>query len=163
MKKLLLVLTVLLSTYSLTAQGFGAAISGGYLSEIEGFGASADLIYEIDEKWGVSTNATYSVADAGSIRAKWFAVDLNGRYKVYDEAYVLAGGEYLNITLKQGGLGVGSIMSESETSNGEFGINAGAGYKYNIIDNVNVFTEVKYVIIDPAGYFHARLGLQFDF
>lgn len=148
----------------MTAQGFGAAISGGYLSEIEGFGATADLIYEIDEKWGVSTDATYSVADAGSTRAKWFIIDLNGRYKVYDEAYILAGGEYLNITLKQGGLGLGAVTTtEFETSNGEFGFNAGAGYKYNIIDNVNVFTEVKYVIIDPAGYFHARLGLQFDF
>lgn len=162
MKKLLFTLLILVSTFSVNAQGFGAAVSGGFLSEIGSFGATADLIYEFTEKWGVSTDATYSVADANTTRAKWFAVDLNARYKVYDEVYLLGGGEYLNITLKQQGLGGGSIGRESETSSNDFGINAGAGYKYNIIDNVNVFAEAKYVILD-AGYFHARLGLLFDF
>ncbi len=162
MKKLLFVLAIVLSVHTARSQGFGASISGGYLSEIEAFGASADLIYDITEKWGVSTNGTFAVADAGSLRTKWFAIDLNARYKVYDEFYVLGGGEYLNITLKEGGLGGGTIEQESEISNSEFGVNAGAGYKYNIIDNVNVFAEAKYVILDAA-YFHARLGLQFDF
>lgn len=162
MKKTIFILLLLISFYNAKAQGFGAAVSGGYLTEIGSFGATADLIYEFSEKWGVSTDATYSVADAKSTRAKWFAVDLNARYKVYDEVYLLGGGEYLSITLKQQGLGGGSIGQESETSSNDFGFNAGAGYKYNIIDNVNVFAEAKYVILD-AGYFHARLGLLFDF
>ncbi|AVI51849.1 hypothetical protein C5O00_12040 [Pukyongia salina] len=162
MKKTIFILLLLVSFYNAMAQGFGAAVSGGYLTEIGSFGATGDLIYEFSEKWGVSTDATYSVADAKSTRAKWFAVDLNARYKVYDEVYLLGGGEYLSITLKQQGLGGGSIGQESETSSNDFGFNAGAGYKYNIIDNVNVFAEAKYVILD-AGYFHARLGLLFDF
>jgi opacity protein-like surface antigen len=162
MKKLLIVLILVLCGYTAKAQGFGASFSAGYLSEIESIGGSLDLIYDFTEKWGVSTNATYSVADVRSLRTKWFAVDLNARYKVYDELYVLGGGEYLSITLKEGGLGGGSISQQSEISGNEFGINTGAGYKYNIIDNVNVFAEVKYVILD-ASYFHARLGMQFDF
>ncbi len=163
MKKYLFVLAVLLGGYSVSAQGFGAAISGGYLSEIDGFGGTADLIYSIDEKWSVASDVTYSVADSGPTRNKWFIVDLNAQYKVYDEAYVLGGGEYLSMTLKSGGLGAGSIGTEFETTNNEFGFNAGAGYRYKIIDNVSVFTEVKYVFVDPSGYFHARLGLHFDF
>lgn len=162
MKNILSILLIFCGAFSMSAQGFGAAISGGYLSELDGFGASGDLIYELDEHWGVSTNATFAVADAKETRAKWFAIDLNGRYKVYDELYLLAGGEYLNITLKTLGLGGGSIGQESKVSNADFGINVGTGYKYNIIDNVNVFAEAKYVIID-TGYFHARLGLSFDF
>jgi len=163
MKKILFFFAVLAGSYTMSAQGFGGAISGGYLSEIEGFGGTVDLIYNIDDKWSVATDATYSVADSGPTRNKWFIVDLNARYKVFDEAYLLGGGEYLSINLKSGGLGAGSIGPEIETSNSEFGFNAGAGYKYRIIDNVSVFTEVKYVVIDPAGYFHARLGLYFDF
>ncbi len=162
MKKILFILAFTTGILSTQAQGFGASVSGGYLSEIDAIGASGDLIYEFNEKWGVSTNATFAVADEKSTRAKWFAVDLNGRYKVISELYVLAGGEYLNITLKQLGLGGGSIGQESEISDGEFGINVGSGYKYNLIDNVSIFAEAKYVILEE-GYFHARLGLQFDF
>lgn len=162
MKKLFIFSILFFTAFAINAQGFGAAVSGGYLSELDGIGASGDLIYEFDEHWGVSTNATYAVADETDTRAKWFAVDLNGRYKVYDELYLLAGGEYLSITLKGLGLGGGSITGESKVTNSDFGINVGSGYKYNLLDNVNVFAEAKYVIID-TGYFHARLGLQFDF
>ena len=163
MKKILFFFVVLAGSYTMTAQGFGGAISGGYLSEIDGFGGTVDLIYNIDEKWSVATDATYSVADSGPTRNKWFIVDLNAQYKVYAGAYVLGGGEYLSATIKSGGLGAGSIGPEIETTTNEFGFNAGAGYRYKIVDNVNVFTEVKYVVIDPTGYFHARLGLHFDF
>lgn len=88
-------------------------------------------------------------------------VDLNGRYKVIDELYLLAGGEYISLTVKNTGLGGGSIQGESEVTETDFGINLGSGYKYNIMDNVNVFAEVKYVIIEQ-GYLHARLGILFD-
>jgi hypothetical protein len=162
MKKLLFILAFCISAFSANAQGFGVGISGGYLSELDGIGASGDLIYDLDEHWGIATNATFAVAEGDANRAKWFAVDLNAHYKVYKQLYLLAGGEYLNITIKQLGLGGGSIGQESKASNGDFGINVGSGYKYNLIDNVNIFAEAKYVIID-TGYFHARLGLQFDF
>lgn len=163
MKKLLVLLTVLLGMYTMNAQGWGVSVSGGYLTEIAGIGFSADVIYDITEKFGVSTDVTYSVADVGSTRAKWFAVDLNGHYKVIEEFYLLAGGEYLNVTLKELGLGGGSpLNNKSTTSGSEFGFNLGTGYKYNLINNVNIFAEAKYVIMDVS-YFHARLGLQFDF
>ncbi len=162
MKKLLILLTVLLGTYTMNAQGWGVSISGGYLSEIESIGVSGDVIYDITEKFGVSANGTYSVSDVKSTRAKWFALDINGRYKVIDELYMLAGGEYLSITIKELGLGGGSIGGKSTTDSSEFGFNVGTGYKYNLIDNVSIFAEAKYVIMEIA-YFHARLGLQFDF
>lgn len=162
MKKIIVIIAVFIAGFNLNAQEWGVGVSGGYLTEIEGFGATADIIYNISEKFGVSTDITYSVADQSSTRAKWLALDLNARYKVIDELYALAGGQYLNVTLKELGLGGGSINPENELSSSDFGINVGTGYKYNIVDNVNIFAEAKYVILE-AGYFHARLGLLFDF
>ena len=163
MKKIIFFVTTLLSIYGVQAQGFGVGISGGYLTELEGFGGSVDLISEISEKWGVSATFTYAVKDKGGIRSKWTAVDFNGRYKVIEELYLLVGGEYLYVNLRQLGLGGGNPISTEITIKGsEFGLNLGTGYIYNIADNVNVFTEVKYVIME-LGYLHARLGLIFDF
>ncbi len=163
MKKIIFFAIVFLSIYGVQAQGFGAGISGGYLTELEGFGASVDLISEIDEKWGVSATFTYAVADKSGVRSKWSIVDLNGRYKVIEELYLLVGGEYLYVNLRQLGLGGGDPLSQGLTKKvSDFGLNLGTGYIYNIADNVNVFTEVKYVIME-LGYLHARLGLIFDF
>lgn len=161
MKKILLVLMMFTATATF-AQGLSVGISGGYLSELDGFGGSGDVIYNFDDKFAVATNATYAVAEEGSTRAKWFAVDLNGHYKLIEEFYLLAGGQYLSITLKELGLGGGSINPATQVSGNDFGINVGSGYKYNLVDNVNIFAEAKYVIIE-TGYFHARIGLQFDF
>ena len=163
MKKIIFFAILFLSIYGVQAQTFGAGISGGYLTELEGFGGSVDLVSEITEKWGVSAVFTYAVADKSGIRSKWTVVDFNGRYKVIDELYLLVGGEYLYVNLKELGLGGGDPLSSERTIKGsDFGLNLGTGYIYNIADNVNVFTEVKYVIMD-LGYLHARLGLIFDF
>ena len=163
MKKIIFIAIALLGINGVQAQGFGMGISGGYLSELEGFGGSVDLISEIDEKWGVAATFTYAVADKDGIRSKWTIVDLNGRYKVIEELYLLAGGEYLSVNLKELGLGGGDPLSAERSLKGsEFGVNVGTGYIYNIADNVNVFAEVKYVIME-LGYLHARLGLIFDF
>lgn len=163
MKKIIFFVTTLLSIYGVQAQGFGVGISGGYLTELEGFGGSVDLIYEIDEKWGASSTFTYAVEDKGGERWKWSIVDLNGRYKVIEELYLLVGGEYRSVNVKELGLGGGNPLSTERTREGsDFGLNLGTGYIYNIADNVNVFAEVKYVIME-LGYLHARLGLIFDF
>ena len=160
MKKLSLLLFLFVATNAFS-QGVSLGISGGYLTELDGFGGSADVIYNINEKFAVATNATFAAADEKNFRNKWFIVDLNGHYKVIEEFYLLAGGEYLNVTIKDLGLGGGGIGPGGEQSGDEFGVNVGAGYKYNILDNVNVVAEAKYVILDVS-YFHARLGLQFD-
>lgn len=163
MKRLILILSLIMVAPATFAQGFGIGVSGGYLSEIDGFGGSADLIYEFNEKFGVSTNATFSVADIQSLRRKWWIMDLNFRYKVYDEWYVFAGGEYLSETFKELGLGGGNPIGgvTPDIDSNYFGANIGTGYKYNIMDNVNVFADVKYVAIE-SGYVHTRIGLQFD-
>jgi len=163
MKKLFFLLVTIGSMYGAQAQGFGMGVAAGYLTELDGFGASADLIYELDERWGVSSTFTYAVSDKESLRSKWTILDVNARYKVYDEFYLLAGGEYLSANLKLLGLGGGNPSGGDISSKvTDFGINAGTGYKYNLMDNVNVYAEVKYVFID-AGYIHGKLGLLFDF
>lgn len=164
MKRILLVIVLAISAPSAIAQGFGLGISGGYLSEIDGFGGSADLIYEVNEKFGVSTNATFSQAENKSLRRKWWILDLNLRYKVYDEWYVFGGGEYLSETFKDTGLGGGNPIGGDvpDENSSYFGANIGTGYKYNLMDNVNLFADVKYVAIENS-YFHTRLGIQFDF
>jgi len=163
MKKIYFLAFTFFAICGAQAQGFGIGVGAGYLSEIEGFGGSADLIYEFDEHWGVSSTFTYSVADKEGVRAKWTIVDVNARYTVYDALYLLAGGEYLSVNLKLLGLGAGNpIGAEQKFSESNFGVNVGTGYKYNLVDNVNVFAEVKYVLMDQ-GYIHGKLGLIFDF
>ncbi|HBR53761.1 MAG TPA: hypothetical protein EYN07_05990 [Flavobacteriaceae bacterium] len=162
MKKILLTLAIVLSAYISQAQEFGAAIHAGYLTEIDAIGAGADLTYDFNEKWGLTASGTFASAEGGGIRNKWFALDLNGRYNVIDKLYVLAGGEYLSLTVKNLGIGGGVIGDESSVTDTEFGINLGTGYRYNIVDNVSVFAEVKYVVLE-AGYVHARAGLHFGF
>jgi len=162
MKNFFFLVITLLSLYGAQAQGFGIGLSGGYLSELDGFGGSLDLIYELDEKWGVNSTFTFATADETGVRSKWTILDLNARYKVYDEFYLLAGGEYISINIKELGLGGGNpIGGSSEVEDSDFGINAGTGYKYNIADNVNIFAEVKYVFLDQ-GYVHGKLGVLFD-
>lgn len=163
MKKIYLLAIALMGCYGMNAQGFAGAISGGYLTELDGIGGSADLIYEIDEKFGIAGTFTFAAADDSGARAKWTALDLNARYNVIGGLYGFAGGEYLSVNIKELGLGGGNPLSAGPAvTDSEFGINVGAGYIYNLVDNVNIFADVKYVILD-AGYVHSRLGLLFDF
>ncbi|MGJ8666159.1 MAG: hypothetical protein ACSHW7_07325 [Patiriisocius sp.] len=169
MKKVLFLGCFICSIAASKAQGFKAGFGVGYLTEIDGGGGSVDLIYELDEKWGIGNTNTFSVATLDSDdRLKWFAVDLNARYKVYEEFYVFAGGEYLSQTLNVKSSVGGFVINSDPVSESFFGGNLGGGYKLHIVSNVNAFGEVKYTIIDAgttggSGYVHARLGLVFDF
>ena len=163
MKKIYFLAFTFFAIYGVQAQGFGIGVGAGYLSELEGFGGSADLIYEFDEHWGVSSTFTYAVADKDGVRSKWTIFDVNARYKVYEELYLLAGGEYLSANLRLLGLGGGDPTGgEGAFTDSEYGVNLGTGYTYNLVDNVNIFAEVKYVLMD-VGYVHGRLGLRFNF
>jgi opacity protein-like surface antigen len=163
MRKIFFVIIAILGFTTLQAQGFGIGLSGGFLSELDGIGGTADLIYELDEHWGVSTSYTFATRDDTGVRAKWNVIDLNARYVVYDEFYLLAGGEYLKINLKQLGLSGGNPVGGDQVADAsEYGANAGVGYKYNLVDNVNLFAEMKYAFVD-AGYVHGKFGIRFDF
>ncbi len=163
MKKIILIATIIFASVQLQAQEFGLAAHGGYLTEIDAIGAGIDLNYDFSEKWGISTATVFAATDNGGIRNKWFAVDLNARYYVVDKLYAFAGGEYLSLTVKSLGLGGGAFLSStSTTKDSEFGVNLGTGYRYNLVDNINLFAEVKYVLLD-AGYVHAKAGIHFSF
>ncbi|RDK85347.1 outer membrane beta-barrel protein [Marinirhabdus gelatinilytica] len=162
MKKIVFIIAILFTTVTVQAQEFGIGVHGGYLTELEGVGGGLDLNYDFNEKWGVAFGGTFAVDEDFGVRNKWFALDLNGRYYVVDKLYAFAGGEYLSITVKTLGLGGGSLESESEVSDSDFGVNLGTGYRYNIIDNVNLYAEIKYVLLD-AGYVHAKAGIHFSF
>ena len=162
MKKILIIIVILIGTVTTKAQEFGLAVHGGYLTEIDAIGAGLDLNYDFNEKWGVSTATVFAITENNGIRDKWFAVDLNARYYVVDKFYAFAGGEYLSLTVKNLGLGGGFLNTESTVKDSEFGVNLGTGYRYNIVDNVNLFAEVKYVLLD-AGYVHAKAGVHFSF
>ncbi|WP_432410411.1 outer membrane protein [Rasiella sp. SM2506] len=163
MKKIILIATIIFTSLQMQAQEFGLGIHGGYLTEIDAIGAGVDLNYDFNEKWGVSTATVFSAIDDGGIRNKWFAIDLNARYYVVDKLYAFAGGEYLSLTVKSLGLGSGVFLDSEETvKDSEFGVNLGTGYRYNLVDNINLFAEVKYVALD-AGYVHAKAGVHFSF
>ena len=103
MKKLLLLLCFFAGFSITQAQeqnfddvGFKAGFAAGYLSEIESFGGSVDLIYQLNDKWSIGNTNMFSVGGLpGTDRLSWFTLDLNTRYKVYDEFYILVGGQYL--------------------------------------------------------------------
>ncbi|GEQ86549.1 hypothetical protein ULMS_20570 [Patiriisocius marinistellae] len=170
MKKVLFLICMVCGISAVNAQGFKAGFGVGYLTEIDGVGVSADLIYEFDEKWGIGNTNTFSTAEFnGSDRINWFAIDLNARYKVYKELYVLAGGEYLSQSLKTKNLFGGFQIGDATFKDSSFGANVGAGYKIHLVSNVNLFGEIKYTTlsldrgVENSGYIHARVGLLFDF
>ena len=102
MKKLLLLLCFFAGFSVIQAQdqyndskGFKAGFAAGYLSEIESFGGSVDLIYQLDQKWSIANTTLFTVSELPSKeRLKWFSMDLNARYNVYDKFYMLAGGQF---------------------------------------------------------------------
>lgn len=162
MKNIVLLLIVLSTVFTTKAQEFGTAIHVGYLTEIDAIGFGADLTYDINDTWGVATNATFAFSEVGEDNLNWIGLDLNAHYTFFDELYALAGGEYLSQTFKDKSTVGGFTLGEDKITTSDFGVNVGAGYRYNLVDNVSLFAEVKYVILE-AGYVHARVGMHFGF
>tara|TARA_B100000795_G_scaffold263296_1_gene242271 strand:- start:50013 stop:50549 length:537 start_codon:yes stop_codon:yes gene_type:complete len=177
MKKVLLLLC-LLAGFSITqaqdqyndSRGLKAGFAVGYISEISSIGGSLDLIYELDNKWSIGNTNMFTVNELpNKERLKWFTSDLNARYKVYNELYLLAGGQVLFETLIEKTFIGGFVSGEQTITNSKFGGNIGAGYKYHLISNANIFVEIKYTRLGSestpvisSGYMQARIGMVFD-
>lgn len=174
MKKSLLLLCLLVGFSFIQAQeqnsddaGFRAGFAVGYLSEIQSIGGSVDLIYQLNDKWSIGNTNMFSVGGLpGTDRLSWFTLDLNTRYKVYDEFYILVGGQYLfeEKTIKDD-----TFLENKKIRDQNFGANIGAGYIYHLLSNVNVFAEIKYTIlanesvpVESSGFMQARIGMVFD-
>ena len=177
MKKLLLLLFIFGGFSMLQAQekyndtkGFRAGFAAGYLLEIESIGGSIDLIYQIDNKWSIANTNLFTVNELpNKERLKWFTSDLNARYNVFDEFYVLAGGQFLNQTLIAKTYIGGFESGEQTIGSANFGANIGAGYIYHLLSNANVFVELKYTLLaneseplQSSSYLQARIGMVFD-
>jgi hypothetical protein len=177
MKKLLLLLCFFAGFSITQAQeqnfddvGFKAGFAAGYLSEIESFGGSVDLIYQLNDKWSIGNTNMFTVSELPSKeRLKWFTMDLNARYKVYDAFYMLAGGQFLYQTFMEKTYVGGFESDEQAVKSSNFGANIGAGYIYPLINNANVFIEIKYTMlsnesepIETSSYMQARIGMVFD-
>ena len=177
MKKLLLLLCFFAGFTVIQAQeqyndskGFRAGFAAGYLSEIESIGGSVDLIYQLDQKWSIANTTLFTVSELPSKeRLKWFSIDMNARYKVYDAFYMLAGGQFLFQTLIEKTYIGGFESGEQVVKDSNFGANIGAGYIYHLLSNVNIFAEIKYTLlavesvpVASSGYMQARIGMVFD-
>jgi opacity protein-like surface antigen len=164
MKKILVVIALLAVTGFTTksiAQEFGGAMHVGYLTEIETVGFGGSLLYEFNKNWGVAAGGTFAVR-SGEEDLRWIAADLDVHYTFFEGLYALAGGQYLSMRTKKNEVLNGFVTGESIETNSDFGANLGAGYRYNLMDNVSVYTEIKYVTV-ASGYMDARLGLHFGF
>ena len=164
MKKYIVLFVMIAGFATASAQGFKAGFGAGYLTEFDTGAASADLLYEVTEKIGVGTTFGFGVSEFNDdVRNTIFFIDVNGRYKAYKELYLLAGVQYISNSFSEKGGNILPMSGSLPESTSDIGANLGTGYVLNIIDNVNVFGEVKYTFIEDNGYLHARLGLLFSF
>ena len=175
MKKLLLLLCLLAGFSFIQAQEqnsddawFKAGFAAGYLSEIESFGGSVDLIYQLNDKWSIGNTNMFSVGSlTKSDRLSWLTLDFNLRYRVYDEFYTFVGGQYLFETKTEKEFN--GLTGDDKIKEQYFGANIGAGYIYHLLSNANVFVELKYTLladesvpVQSSGYMQARIGMVFD-
>ena len=152
------------------SKGFGACFAASYLSEIDAVGGSVDLLYKFNEKWSIANTNLFTVSKLPSEeRLKWFSMDINARYNVYDTFYMLAGGQFLYETFIEKVLVGGFVSGEQAIRSSNFGANIGGGYIYHLLNNANIFVEVKYTILaeeskplKSSGYMQARIGMVFD-
>ena len=150
------------------SKGFRAGFAAGYLSEIESFGGSVDLLYQINQKWSIGNTNMFSVGGLPeSDRLSWLTLDFNLRYRVYDEFYTLVGGQYIFETKTEKEFN--GLTSDYKIKEQYFGANIGAGYIYHLLSNANVFVELKYTLladesvpVESSGYMQARIGMVFD-
>ena len=147
-----------------------------YGSEIEKPGFVLGSEFFISEKVSITPDFTYyfpnkesQVISSSKIEVKANLWELNGNIHYYFvnksniSFYGLGGINYshASVKYKQTDTDTGQIESQFDVSDGEIGINLGAGANFPIRSNFTPFTEVKYVAAS-TDQLVISAGLKFD-
>lgn len=135
-----------------------------YGSEIENIGIGANAEFPIAENLTISPSLIYYFPkEEFGIKWSWFEVNGNANYYFVNEdnigVYALGGLNYSSIKVSYDeSLGFGGSSSASD---GEFGLNLGAGANFDLGGSITPFAELKYVIIN-GGQLVAGAGVKFS-
>lgn len=166
MKTKLLVLTV----FTFFAGIFSSAAQentrlGGmvaYGTEIESIGLGVNAEFPVMENFTIAPSFLYYFPkEEAGIDMEWWELNANANYYfVNNESigfYGLAGLNYSNVSIDYGGMFGGT----ADASDGEFGLNLGAGANFEIGSSIIPFAEARYVIID-GGQLVIGAGVKFN-
>ncbi|MBT0606704.1 outer membrane protein [Aequorivita echinoideorum] len=126
---------------------------GGFLaygSEIENLGIGVNAEFGIIENLSVVPSFIYYLPkNENSVKLNWWELNGDVHYTVLPtesvNLYALAGLNYTHVSVEIDGFDFGS-----EGSDGNIGLNLGAGVDFNLDGNILPFAELKYVIMDPG-------------
>lgn len=135
-----------------------------YGSEIESVGVGANAEFPIAENLTISPSLIYYFPrEEYGIKWSWLEVNANANYYFVNEeslgVYAIGGLNYSSIKVSYDeSLGFGGGSSASD---GEFGLNLGAGANFDLGGSITPFAELKYVIIN-GGQLVAGAGVKFS-
>lgn len=156
----------------LLAQFTYVGASANYGSWIKEFGASAYVIYSVGEKIDIVANGTYywpheeninepSTGTTGTNTFKWWIVNLDGHYVVYEKSILhvfgLMGLSLTNEIKIEDYITQGQPFNIKTTTN-KLGLNIGAGLQLPLSKFFIPFTEIKYTLGDRH-QFGVSLGI----
>ncbi len=128
-----------------------------YGTEIENLGIGANAEFPVMEKMTISPSLIYYLPkDEMGIKINWFEVNGNVNYYFVDQdglgVYGLGGLNYSSVKVSAGGYSI---------SDGQVGLNLGAGANFDIGSSVLPFAELKYVIMN-GGQLVLAAGVKFS-
>jgi len=157
------VIIVILTVFSSLALSAQVKLGGklAYGSEIKSIGIGAKGIYELNDTFSLSGELLYFLGDKEessilgiSTETKTSSIALNTdlHYNLLDDTfkvYALGGLNFVNFSSKvttSSTFGIGGL--DVDSSGTFIGLNLGIGGLYEISDNLNLVSELKYVLGD---------------
>lgn len=138
-------------------------VLAAYGSEIESLGLGANAEFPVLENLAIAPSIIYYFPrDEYGVKWRWLEINANANYYFVRNqdlgVYALGGLNYSSIKVsydESAGFG-----SNSSASDGEVGLNFGAGANFNLGGKITPFTELKYVLIE-GGQLVAAAGVKF--
>ncbi len=164
MKKLLFtaIITILMTGMFNNAKAqFSVGPGLGFATDISSLGISANVGYEINEKWAASGAFTYFLEKE---YVKWSALDFNANYNLTEIENIgaLYGIGGINVTMVKIDIpGLNELFGSGSTSSSNFGLNLGAGLNIDLSDKMTLAPELAYTISN-GGYLRAGVKLMFS-
>ncbi|WP_321296370.1 outer membrane beta-barrel protein [Marinifilum fragile] len=163
MRKLLFtaIITILMTGMFNNAKAqFSVGPGLGFATDISSLGISANVGYEINEKWAATGVFTYFLEKD---YVKWSTLDFNANYNLTEIENVgtLYGLGGINVTMAKIDIPGLSEVLGSSTSSSDFGLNLGAGLNIGLSDKMTLAPEVSYTI-SSGGYLRAGAKLMFS-